>query len=574
MQALAEYGIRNFLDGVRRRRVLLIGVAGTIFSISVLLALFLPPVYRSQAIILIEQQAIPSDLVRSTVTSFADQRIQVISQRVMTSANLLEIIEKYDLFAEERQRVPREVVIEEMRGDIDRQMISADVVDPRSGRPTEATIAFSLSFDHRNPSVAQKVASELVSLFLNENIKSRTEAATETASFLSDEADKLRTEVADLETKLAAFKTENAGNRPELEQLIRDNLNRTELEIADVDRLMQAAGQQKLYLESDLAQTDPYSQVSASGVVSATARLRAVEAELVAAESSYGERHPDVLRLRKQAEALRVEADPAAARSLYEAQLADAEAQAQDLAERYAADHPDLGRAQRRVETLRARITALPEARERKADNPAYIGVKVRLDSARTDLASLRVQRQALQDKVEQLNKSLYALPDIEAKYLAMRRDYEAAVARYQEITAKQMEARLSQNLESERKGEKFTLIEPPFVPAEPAKPNRLAILVIGVLFSFVGGIGAVGMAESADTRIHGRRGVQQILTDPPLAMIPVIQGKADVCKVVRRRYSWIVAALLALVAGLTLIHFTFKPLDVLWFVIMRKLGL
>ena len=137
--------IKKYADIIWRRRLLLVSVAGVVALLGAAIAVLLPAVYRSNAVILIEQQEIPSELVRSTVTSFADQRIQVISQRVMTSDNLTRIIDQYDLYAAERQTEPREAILLQMRQDITMDMISADVVDPRSGRPTQATIAFSLA---------------------------------------------------------------------------------------------------------------------------------------------------------------------------------------------------------------------------------------------------------------------------------------------------------------------------------------------------------------------------------------------------------------------------------------------
>ena len=168
------FSLRELIKVATRRRALLLAVTGSILLLALLFALLLPSSYRSNAVVLIEKQEIPADLVRSTVTSYADQRIQVISQRVMTSENLTNIIQKYNLYEKKRRKEPLEVVLEDMRGDIVRQMISADVLDPVLGRAVSATIAFRLSFVNQSPSVAQKVVNEVVSLYLNENLKSRT----------------------------------------------------------------------------------------------------------------------------------------------------------------------------------------------------------------------------------------------------------------------------------------------------------------------------------------------------------------------------------------------------------------
>ena len=215
----------------RRRRTFWI-VAGASALITVLLAVFLPPTYRATATILIEQQEIPQELVRSVITSFADQRVQVISQRVMTTQNLLSLVERYNLYPRLRNREPREVIIKKMHEDIGMHMISADVIDPRSGRPTQATIAFSVSYENRSPDLALKVANDLTSLYLNENLTSRTQLSEQTATFFSEEANRQQARIAELDHKLAEFKEQHHDELPELTQLNIQAMERTELRAA------------------------------------------------------------------------------------------------------------------------------------------------------------------------------------------------------------------------------------------------------------------------------------------------------------------------------------------------------
>src|SRR6202012_792457 len=146
------------------RKVLGLTFAGGLL-LTVVLAITLPPHYRSAGTVLIEQQEMPQELVRSTVSSYADQRIQVISKRVMTTETLLNIIRRYDLYPKERAKDTREALLGKIRKDIGLKMISADVIDPRSGHPTSATIAFEVSFTSRSAELAAKVANELTTLY-------------------------------------------------------------------------------------------------------------------------------------------------------------------------------------------------------------------------------------------------------------------------------------------------------------------------------------------------------------------------------------------------------------------------
>ena len=137
--------LRHALIALKRwRRAVLITIAAGVVA-TLLLALLLPSYYQSTGIILIEQQEVPQDLVRSVINSYADERVQTINQRVMTTQNLLDIVHRHDLYPDKRKYESREELMERMRKDIAFRMISADVVDPRSGLPRQATIAFSVS---------------------------------------------------------------------------------------------------------------------------------------------------------------------------------------------------------------------------------------------------------------------------------------------------------------------------------------------------------------------------------------------------------------------------------------------
>src|SRR5580658_2994533 len=226
---------RDKLQSYWRRRSTFYTVAGAAILLTVLLALLLPPTYRATGTILIEQQEIPQELVRSVITSFADQRVQVISQRVMTSQNLLSLIDRYNLYPKIRQKEPREVLLQRFKDDIGMHMISADVIDPRSGRPTQATIAFSVSYQSRSPDLALKVANDLTSLYLNENLTSRTQLGQQTADFFGEEAKRQAAHIQDLDKALSAFKEKHHNDLPDLVQLNLETMQRTELDLHEAE---------------------------------------------------------------------------------------------------------------------------------------------------------------------------------------------------------------------------------------------------------------------------------------------------------------------------------------------------
>jgi len=242
--------IREKLRGILRYRGLFIAVAGVLLGLTIAVGVFWPPTYQSSATILIEQQEIPQDLVRSAVTSFADQRVQIISQRVMTTQNLITLIDRYKLYPDIRYSKPREELLKRMRDDIAMKMISADVIDPRSGVPTHATIAFSVSYKNESPDLALKVADELTTLYLNENLTSRTQRAAQTSTFFSEEADRQQAQILELDKRLSEFKQKNEERLPELSQLNHQISDRTEQDVRDAENRIGAIDSQKVLLEA------------------------------------------------------------------------------------------------------------------------------------------------------------------------------------------------------------------------------------------------------------------------------------------------------------------------------------
>lgn len=575
-----EKTFADYLAIIKRRRGPLVVVASAVLILALAVAFGLPPVYRSKAVILIEQQEIPQDLVPTTVTSFADQRIQMISQRVMTSSNLLDIIKKYDLYAEDREKAPLEVVIDGMREDIEMQTVSADVVDPKSGRPTQATIAFTLSYESRFPDLAQKVANELVSLYLNENLKTRTEVATQTSKFLSEEAEKLKARVAELETRLAAFKEKNVGKLPEMMNINLELMDRSERDLVEVDRAISSLEERRIYLQSELAKLSPNSQMfSETGerILGPADRLKVLRTEYLSMAARYSPDHPDVVRLKKEIEALDAETGGTSARGEIEVQLKGLRAELAELRKKYSAEHPDVIKLGRTVESLEKELAAAPPPRRtapaEEPDNPAYIQLLANLEGANSEIASLREKQKELRAKIAAYERRLNEAPQVEREYRELTRDYETASAKYQEITTKQMAAQVSQTLETERKGERFTLIEPPLLPEQPAKPNRLAIVLIGVMLSFAGGFGSVAMTEAMDPTIRGRRMVTELLGVAPLATIPYIDTAADVRGRAMTSALFFSGAVLTIALCLIAVHLFFMPLDVLWYAAFRRFG-
>ena len=589
--------LRDALGAVRRRRKAAIITAAVCLLTTLALALLLPPHFRSTATILIEQQEVPQDLVRSTVSSYADERVQVISQRVMTTQNLLDIIRRYGLYPRQVRHDTREELLQRMRKDVDFKMVSADVIDPRSGNPRQATIAFTVSYTSPSPDQAVKVANELTTLYLNENVTERTRLAKDATGFLLEEGDRLSKQIADLEHKLADFKAKNADALPELQTLNLSLLDRTEQELRDAEMRHMSLDQQRTYLEVQLAQLKPNSMLlsdSGERIMSSTDRLKMLKSKLASARALYAPDHPDILRYEREISGLEAEVGPAAGTNQIRNELESARGQLAQAQEKYSPDHPDVQRLTRRVaaleEALKVEPNPDPPAPDATTpgntapviaaphtdlpDNPAYIQMQSQLAGTQNDLIALDAEEGKLRAQIASYHHDVATSPRIEQQYRDLSRDYENAQAKYREVRSKQMEAQLAQNLESDRKSERFTLIEPPLPPEEPVSPNRPAILILGLILTLalVGGI--VALLETVDATVRGRTDMSAAFSMPPLALVPRIITEPETQAQRRTLRVATGAAAVGLVLAIIAVHFLVEPLDVLWFVALRRFGL
>lgn len=567
----------EYVSAFKRRKKQFLVPAGVIFSIALLTALIWPPTYKSSATILIEEQQIPKDLVASTVTSFAAQQIEVIKARIMTMQNIMGLIERYELYTEdELKATARSVLVGEFIEDVGLAVLSAGVVDPRTGRPTEATIAFTLSYQHSDPKKAQKVASELVNLYLNENLKDRTEKSSSTSSFLREEAGSLASELERLETGLAEFKLANEGSLPELYQYNLQVMDRTERESLDVTLRLKELEKRKLELESQLVQLSPYAPTvmpDGQQVLSDYDRLKSLKSLYRQKVAVYSEDHPDVIRISREVEVLQNDLGVSLSIEEYELQLRGEKNRLNELKQKYTEDHPKLIAQQRVVEQLlneEPGPDASRVASKENPDNPAYVLLETQLKSTVVEIQLLRENKAELKKKLTRYEDHILKAPMVEKEYLLMQRDYGNATAKFQEIKSKQMSAELGQSLEQGRKGERFTLIDPPALPEEPVSPNRPAITFMGLIFALGVGVGVVVILEALAPAIRGKSALANIMGMQPMVAVPYLKIDEETKVKSNRKYIIAGAGVSIVLMILLLINIFITPLDVLWFRVLR----
>ena len=506
---------------LKRRKKALILPALIIFAIAVVVAMALPSIYRSTATILIEQQEIPREYVMSMVTSYAEQRIQSITQRIMSSARLVEIINRFNLYADLRNKRTVEEIIAKMRKDLKFETISADVKDRRTGSETAATIAFAISYEGKDPNMVLQVANVLSSLYLEENLKIREEKTAGTSKFIEDEMNNVQVSLAQQDAKISDYKKKNLNTLPELNQMNIQELERLERNMEQMEIQLRTLKERESFIKTQMASIPPDSA------------------------------NPDKDRLKE----LRV-------KLIY-------------LKTRYSDEYPDVIKTQAEIAGLEKKLGA-PSAGAigNKPDNPAYINLDSQLSSIQSEIDSLRKQIRAFEKKKGEYRRRIEAAPGVDEGYKILIGERNNLQVKYDDLMKKHMETKIASGMEKGQLGERFTLIDPARMPEKPVSPNIPAILLIGLVLGIGSGVGAASLREYSDQSVRSGEALTKATGFPVLASIPEILTSQDIAKVKKKRMIVIGSILLLIIVGVTVFHFFIMDLDVFWARLMRKLAI
>lgn len=510
---------------LNRRKWALIVPFILIAAASALTALLLPPVYKSTATILIEQREIPTEYVTSSITTYAEQRMQNIRQRVLTSQQLQMLIKQFGLYETIQDKTTMAEILAKMRNQISLNPINAE----GSGKAAKATIAFTLSYEGENPQKVQQVVNTITTLFLKEDLKVRTDQASSTHEFLKTEKEKIEGRLADYEKQLAVYKKEHANTLPELFQLNTQNLITIERNIDLSKENLRTLKEKKEELEELLSNT-----------------MEDLDETLI--------KDADEQRL----EALRME-------------LINLKTRFTDL-------YPNVKRLQQEIDKLAAMVAAKKKAEKsddnaiKSTKNPAYITLFSRLAGIKFDIGSVRNQIRNLEKQAGDYRARLAASPDVEGRYNAILAERKNLTEKQRELQAKMMEANVAQALEAQQKGERFTLIESANLPQKPFKPNRMAIVLIGIVLGLGAGVGFASILEFSDTSFRGPESLERATGFPVLTSIQKIVTRQERARRRLIRTVGVVTTIIVMGVLVFLFDYYVMALDVLWTKIMRNI--
>ena len=475
-------------------------------------AYFLPNKYRSDTLMLVVPQRVPETYVRSTVTTKIEDRLNAISQQIMSRTRLERIIVDNNLYVEERKTEIMQDVVEQMRSDIHIEVIKGD--------------AFRISYVGKDPRSVKTVTERLASLFIEENVNERAQLAEGTNQFLETQLDNARKRLAEQEAKLEKYREQYSGQLPSQAEANLQVIQNTQLQIQSLLQSLNRDRDRKLVVQSMLADltspdvpvmvpdgnggTVPQPLTATEQLAVAQGRLRQLEAQLTPV-------HPDVINARRQIAELQARAE--------------AEAQATPMSPEAA---PAVTPAQI---ARRGRIKAL----------------QLELESLDRQIASQQAQERQLRAVAATYQARLENVPARETELAELTRDYTTLQQVYADLLQKNEESKVSANLERRQIGEQFKLLDPARLPEKPVSPNRPLINLLGAAAGLVLGVGLVVLQEYRDTSFRTEEDIVRLLALPVLARIPLMVSAVDVHRSQRRRFAMPLIGLAVLAGAGTL---------------------
>jgi succinoglycan biosynthesis transport protein ExoP len=483
------------------------------------LSWLLPSTYESEAVILLEQQKVPDQYVLSNTTTSLQDRLQSISQQILSRTRLQETIDRFQLYSRRgtsnffaRRREP----VDRMRDDIRLELVRAP------GHPGEFT-AFKVHYTAGSPELAQRVNNELTSLFVAENTQAQQQLSSDTTAFLANELTDARIKMEQQEAKVAAFKAKHLGELPSQLESNVQILSGLQGQLQSAHQALDSANQQKLYLESLLQQYQSLRGNSDGGNGSTSpTSAQALEKDLLEMrlrlqdlQTRYTEEHPDIVALKDKIAKAEHMQDPA-----------DSEKGAGDN-----------NRIPTKADESTARIAA------QRSSAPAMMQVDSQLKANQLQILNIQQHVMDLESQISAYQARLNLTPETEQELTSISRGYEESKANYNSLLQKQMQSELATSLEQTQKGEQFRIVDPPSLPKRPSGPNHLRLSLGGLGMGLALGLSLTAFLEWLDVRVRQEMDLEGIVPVRVLVGIPHLSTPRENKRHAMRRWAEIGAA-------------------------------
>jgi polysaccharide chain length determinant protein (PEP-CTERM system associated) len=459
----------------------------------------IPPRYKSSTLIIVEQPTMPQNYVVPNINDDLQTRLQSMTEQILSRTRLLVIIQKLHLYGGERSELTDDQKIASMRKDINLDLVR----DPQK----QDISSFTISYEARDPHLAQKVTAELTELFINENLRVRQEESEGTTDFLEKQLEDARQSLSEQEAKVQEFESQHEGALPTQESSNLAILNGLQSQLQSEQDALNTAKQQRVYLEALLEQERTAQvrvrpggdQANAAPTDLATIddQLDKLRAQLAELSSRYTDRYPDVLRLKDQIAKTEAMRDNLIA------------AQKSAAAGSHASDDSGLGPTGRQVQS--------------------------QLQANQVEIANRESSIESLKARLGEYQGRLNMTPATEQELDDLTRGYDQSKANYDDLLKKKDQSEMATSMEQMQQGERFTILDPPSLPSKPDFPKRLEFCGIGLCVGLLLGSIVAGGLEFFDDRLHSEEEIKALLPMGVLSDIPRISNAEDEQKAKRR---------------------------------------
>jgi len=566
---------------IKRRKKGFIIAFSLIFMIGVSIALFLTPIYTSEVMIRIQDQQIPENFVQSTVSDYAEERIQKLSRHILSRSKLLEIIDRFDLYPEMRDKESPGQLARLMSKNIELDTISAAMQNQRSGKDITATVAFTLSYDGKDPVKVQQVTDTLSKLFLEEDIKERARFISGTTDFLKNELQRLKMEGSRQEKIISDFQQNHTGELPDQRGYNLQAIARLERELDSADMQLRLLQEQKILLEARIAKVDPLTPIIIDGedlAINPAERLKRLRLEYLRMQSVYSEKHPDIRK--KKQEIIKLEQEVKASEDSVGKikKLKQLEVKYASVKAKLGSKHPNVTAIKKEIDILNKQfdnfVTTNTKATisEENPDNPIYITLKTQIETTEMKIKALLLQKPRLISEIDEYRRRVENAPMVEKELNSLTRDNESLIRKYSEISNKLMNAELAQQMEGKEKGERFKITSPAYLPNKPSKPNRLTIIVLSFALALCLSTGLVVFQEYIDDSINTSNQLKKLTNIPVFSEIPYVETREEKRQRRVKNLLWTAAAVAFAGIALLIVDQFLIELDQAWEVVIERI--
>jgi polysaccharide biosynthesis transport protein len=516
-QPTRQLDFSRYVDIVRRRHILFLVVLFVGWLLVWGSSWFLPPRYKSSTLIIVEQPMLPKNYVVPNVNDDLQERLQSITQQILSRTRLLLIIDKLHLYQGKGDALTPDQKVEKMRSDTDIELVR----DPQN----EAITAFRVYYSAPEPHIAQAVTGELTNLFINENLRVREQESEDTTQFMQNQLTSARASLGDQDAKVRTFEAEHEGSLPTQEASNLQILSGLQAELQNEQDALNAAKQQRVYHQSMIdqyraLQTPTRTAGGApTGLAALDQQLVTLQTKLTNLSAKYTDQYPEVQEVKSQ--------------------IAKTEKQRDDL-----------------LASLRISANSKPNSADTPpqemtdpARNAPLLQLESQLKSDQIEIANREQAIANLKSRINECQAKLSAEPAVEQQLADLTRGYDQSQANYNDLLKKESDSQMATSMEQMQEGERFTMLDPPSLPLKPDFPNRLKMCQAGLGAGLALGVLLVAVLEFLDDRLRSDRQIARLLPIAVISEVPEILNPSAQ-KSIRRKIvlGWTMATVVVII--------------------------